>query len=73
MSNGKVIGGFRIKKVIPTIKFLKDKGAKVIILGHIGRNPKTSLRPVADYINRRTKMGFVHILKEKSFRLFWQI
>jgi len=66
LKNGKVIGGFRIKKVIPTIKFLKDKGAKVIIIGHIGRDLKESLRPVADYINRRTKMGFVPYLKGKE-------
>lgn len=66
MKDGKVMGGFRIKKVIPTIKFLKEKGAKVIILGHMGRDPKQSLRPVADYINRRTKVGFVPYLKGKE-------
>jgi len=64
--NGKVIGGFRIKKIIPTIKFLKEKGAKVIIMGHIGRDPKESLRPVVNYINRRIKIGFVPYLKGRE-------
>ncbi|VAW12631.1 Phosphoglycerate kinase [hydrothermal vent metagenome] len=66
IKNGKVVGGYRIKQVIPTIKYLKDKGAKVVILGHIGRDGKQSMKPVADYINRRTKTGFVPNLHDKN-------
>lgn len=40
---------FRIHAVIPTIKFLKDAGAKIVLLSHIGRGGD-SLKPVADYI-----------------------
>lgn len=64
--NGKVLGGFRIKQVIPTIVYLKNKGARVVILGHIGRSGKDSLKPVADYINRRTRIGFVPNLNDKN-------
>lgn len=55
-----VADGYRIDKVMPTIQFLKEKGAKVILLSHIGRNPKDSLKPIANYCNRRKniKMGF---------------
>jgi len=66
IKNGKVAGGYRIKQVIPTIKYLKDNGAKVIILGHVGRDGKQSLKPIADYINRRTKIGFVPNLHDKN-------
>jgi phosphoglycerate kinase len=66
IKNGKVVGGYRIKQIIPTIKYLKNKGAKVIILGHIGREKKRSLKPIADYINRRTKVGFVPNLHNKN-------
>jgi phosphoglycerate kinase len=41
----------RITKSEPTITFLKNAGAKVIIISHIGRDPKESLKPVADYMN----------------------
>ena len=66
IKNGKVVGGYRIKQVIPTIKYLKDKGAKVVILGHIGRDGKQSLKPVVDYVNRRIKIGFVPNLYDKN-------
>lgn len=62
IENGKVLGGYRIKQAIPTIKLLKARGAKVIAIGHIGRSGKETLKPVAEYINWRTKMGFVPTL-----------
>jgi len=66
IKNGKVIGGYRIKQVIPTITYLKNKGAKVIIIGHIGREKNRSLKPVTDYINRKTKIGFIPNLHDKN-------
>jgi len=33
----KVLDDFRIKKTIPTIKYLIEKGAKVILMSHLGR------------------------------------
>jgi phosphoglycerate kinase len=52
MENGKVSDATRIERVLPTIRDLADKGAKVILLAHFGR-PKggpdeaNSLRGVA--------------------------
>jgi phosphoglycerate kinase len=52
MENGKVSDATRIERVLPTIRELSDKGAKVILLAHFGR-PKggpdeaNSLKPVA--------------------------
>jgi phosphoglycerate kinase len=40
---------FRIHAVVPTLHFLKNAGAKIILLSHIGRLGD-SLAPVADYI-----------------------
>ncbi|MDE1171644.1 MAG: phosphoglycerate kinase [Verrucomicrobium sp.] len=42
----------RIKETLPTLKLLREKGARVILAAHLGRpkgkvNPKESLRPVA--------------------------
>jgi len=47
-----------VKEIVPTINYLKKKGAKVIIVGHIGRKPNETLKPVADFLNRKTKVGF---------------
>ncbi len=46
IKNGKVVDDFRIKKTIPTIKFLNDKGAIVILIAHLGDNGEDSLKPV---------------------------
>ena len=42
MKNGSITESSRIEKIIPTIKFLIDKKAKIIILSHIGR-PKGNI------------------------------
>ena len=34
---GSILDDFRIKKAIPTIKYLAEKGAKIILISHLGR------------------------------------
>jgi len=65
IKNGKVLGGYRIKQVIPTIKLLKAHGARVVAIGHIGRTGRETLKPIAEYIGRRTKIGFVPTLNRR--------
>jgi phosphoglycerate kinase len=53
LKDGKVESDKRLKESLPTIKHLRDKGAKVILMSHLGRpdgkrTPDMSLRPVAD-------------------------
>ncbi|MGN0005907.1 MAG: phosphoglycerate kinase [Candidatus Gastranaerophilaceae bacterium] len=51
----------RIQAILPTVKFLKDKGAKIILMAHLGRPQKLkegqtladlSLEPVAKYMSK---------------------
>jgi phosphoglycerate kinase len=52
LKNGKIIDDTRIKKALPTIQYLQQQGAKIIICAHLGR-PKgqfiesLSLSPIA--------------------------
>ena len=46
----------RMRESLPTIEYLRQHGAKVILMAHFGRpkgqpNPKYSLRPVADHLH----------------------
>jgi len=51
IKNGKIKELYKIEKSLPTIKFLLDKQAKIILLSHLGRPEKMekelSLKPVA--------------------------
>ena len=61
MTDGKVTDDTRIRASIPTIRFLHDKGARVVLLSHLGRpkggpDPKYSLKPVAREMEKH--LGF---------------
>ena len=53
VENGKVADATRIKRILPTLNKLVERGAKVVLISHLGR-PKgqrsadTSLRPVVE-------------------------
>ncbi len=52
----KVLDNYKIKKSLATIKFLIEKGAKVILVSHLGRpvgiDKKLSLKPAAEELGK---------------------
>lgn len=56
IKDGKVKGDDRIKKSLPTIKYIKEQGGKIILMSHLGRpkgkyNKDLSLGPVAQRLS----------------------
>lgn len=51
----------RIERGLATIGYLSERGARVVVVSHIGRDAQESLAPVARYINSETRhsVGFV--------------
>ncbi len=47
----------RIQAIVPTVKYLKDKGARIVLMAHLGRpkgekNMEFTLAPVAKYMSK---------------------
>jgi phosphoglycerate kinase len=62
--NGDITDDRRIREALPTIKYLMEHNAKIILMSHLGRpkgkfNPKYSLKPVAERLSEKlgTKVG----------------
>ena len=66
IENGKVAETFRLEQALPTIDFLKEQGAKVIVIGHIGREPEESLEPVHKALSKMTEIAWGGDLKEAA-------
>lgn len=54
--NGKIIDDFRIRAVLPTINYLREKGAKIILMSHLGDpdgiDKNLSLAPVREKLSK---------------------
>ncbi len=55
--NKNVTDDTRIQAIMPTLKLLKEKGAKIVLMAHLGRpkgekNPEFTLAPVAKYLSK---------------------
>ncbi len=63
VQNGKVTSAVRIEASIPTIKAALEKGAKVLVMSHLGRptegqfEGQYSLQPVVDYLNEKLSVS----------------
>jgi len=58
-SKGEVADLFRIQRSAETLKLLSEKGARVIVLSHIGRDPDETNAPVARALMHHVRVHYV--------------
>jgi len=68
LKNGTITDDNRIVQALPSIRYVLDNGAKIILLSHLGRpkgepNPEFSLKPVAEYLTKNLSQK-VHFAEE---------
>lgn len=52
VQEGVVQNEYRLKKALPTMRYLSEAGAKVIVIGHIGRSEEDTLKSVFDALEK---------------------
>ena len=52
IENGRVTNDYRLRRALPTIRLLAEKGARVVLISHIGEAGTETLAPVAEALGK---------------------
>ncbi len=58
MVDGVVTNQFRLERALGTLNWLREQGAKVIVIAHIGRKPEETLKPVFEILSQKFPCKF---------------
>ncbi|MCB9814601.1 phosphoglycerate kinase [Candidatus Nomurabacteria bacterium] len=67
LDDGEVRNLFRLNRALPTLRYLHEQGAKVIILSHIGRKPEETLKPVFNELEKYLPVHWGGVIWESEF------
>ena len=57
--NGRVQNDTKLKGALQTIRFLAEKGARVIVIGHLSGRTESTLLPVYEYLKQHIPLSFI--------------
>ncbi len=58
-ASGAILEPARIDAALKTITYLKNSGARIILISHIGRDPQENLFPIFKYLKTKLDIAFV--------------
>lgn len=67
VAEGVVTNAFRLKRALPTLRYLHEQGAKIIIISHIGRGPEETLKPVFNELEKHFPMHWGGVITGLEF------
>lgn len=59
MDETRILDNTRIKKALPTLLYLRKRGARTIVISHLGNDGTHSLKEVARILGKHIPLGFV--------------
>jgi phosphoglycerate kinase len=68
LEEGKVRNAFRLTRALPTLRYLEEQGARVIIISHIGRKPEETLLPVFEALEKDFPIHFGGVITSDEFK-----
>jgi len=69
LKDGKVRNTFRIERALPTIEYLRNQGARTIVISHIGRDIADTLRPVYEDLVTRLPLRWGGAIGDPAFKV----
>jgi len=67
LQEGKIRNMFRLERAMPTLRYLHESGARTIILGHLGREPEETLKPVFTELEKRLPVHWGGVVTGDEF------
>lgn len=67
LDGGEVRNAFRLTRALPTLQFLRAGGARTIVISHIGRDQKDTLRPVFTTLEKILPMTWAGSITDPGF------
>ncbi|HUQ30314.1 MAG TPA: phosphoglycerate kinase, partial [Candidatus Paceibacterota bacterium] len=52
IEHGGVANDYRLRRALPTLQYLSERGARIVLVSHIGDKGTETLKPVADALSR---------------------
>ena len=68
IEEGAVTNQFRLMRALPTISYLREEGARIVIIAHIGRDKEETLKPVYEALRSQISLKWCPDLSGKQTR-----
>ncbi len=67
LKEGVVANTYRLSRALPTLTYLKEQGARVIVVAHIGRDEHDTLRPVLQALQAHIPVAWGGVIGTADF------
>jgi phosphoglycerate kinase len=68
LKDGKLRNKFRLERALPTLRYLHEQGARVILASHIGRKPEETLKPIFAELEKYLPVQWGGTIATEGFR-----